>query len=209
MDKAKINDFWSARTTVPDPRLATNYRNDGRLEFDVALVRKYLTRSSHILDLGAGTCTLSERLLTDDRKIDAVEKFPGFLDKAIQHPGLSKISCDIADFVPDKKYDAILIFGVINFLTREEERLVYERCGAALNNRGVLIVKNQCGVDAEKVVDSYSEELAATYHARYPAVFEQKSMLSEYFNVEIVDIYPPVMNRWDDTHFYAFVCKAL
>ncbi|MBM7323485.1 class I SAM-dependent methyltransferase [Agrobacterium pusense] len=208
MDKAKINDFWAARTKVSDARIATNYRNDGRLDFDLSLVRRYLTENSHILDLGAGTCTLSENLLGENRKVDAVEKFSGFLEMANNHPALNKIACDIVDFVPSKKYDLILIFGVINFLSIEEERRIYELCLAALGDGGTLIVKNQCGVDFEKVVDGYSEELSATYHARYPAVMSQKSLLSEYFEVEVVDIYPAEMNRWEDTHFYAFICHV-
>lgn len=207
MDKRKIDEFWSTRTTVSDPRLATNYRDDGRLAFDVALVNQYLSRTSRILDLGAGTCTMSHALLGHDRKIDAVEKFGAFLKKAPDNPNLNKIESDIVVFEPSNKYDVILIFGVINFLTRDEEASLYKRCAASLNPGGTLIVKNQCGIHVEKIVDTFSNELSASYHARYPSVADQKHLLQTCFSVEVVDIYPDPLNRWTDTHFYAFVCK--
>lgn len=208
MDKLKVNEFWSSRTAISDARLATNYRDDGRLKFDIRLVLKHLRPSSSILDLGAGTCMLSHALVGNDRTIDAVEKFGAFLAMSPDNPQINKIHSDIMDFTPSKKYDVILIFGVINFFSRDEEILLYRKCASALGEGGTLIVKNQCGINAEKVVDNYSAELAANYHARYPAVVDQKELLSSYFTVEVIDIYPPELNRWEDTHFYAFVCKA-
>ncbi len=69
-------------------------------------------------------------------------------------------------------------------------------------------MKNQCGVACEVIVDSFSAELGAHYHARYPAVEQQRKLLEQSFAVKVVDIYPPAINRWSNTHFYAFVCHA-
>jgi predicted TPR repeat methyltransferase len=160
-----------------------------------------------MLDLGAGTCTLSGHFLENCREIVAVEKFSAFLEKAPDHPKLRKICADVANFSIDEVFDLILLFGVVNFLSLEEETLLYRSCATMLEDGGRFIVKNQCGVSEEIIVDSYSEELRAHYHARYPAVVTQQERLSEFFDVEILDIYPKELNRWGTTHFYAFICR--
>jgi trans-aconitate methyltransferase len=208
VDKLKIDAFWTARAQIEDRRLATNFRDDGRLAFDVALVRKFLPPEARILDLGAGTCTLSQPFLSDCGQLTAVDKFGAFLDNAPQHPKLRKICADVATFSIDETFDLILLFGVVNFLSPDEERRLYRSCAAMLADGGHLIVKNQCGVHDEVLVDSYSEELRAHYHARYPAFERQRACLAEFFDVELLDIYPADLNRWENTHFYAFVCSA-
>jgi cyclopropane fatty-acyl-phospholipid synthase-like methyltransferase len=207
LDKRKIDEFWSSRTQFTDPRLATNYRSDGRLAIDAALVRRHLPKDATILDLGAGTCTLSKELLADVERIVAVEKFPEFLAAAGALPKLSTVCCDVMEFETTEQFDAILLFGVANFLTGEEERQLYARCRRMMRPHGIFIVKHQCGIHADILVDRFSEELGAHYHARYPGLESCTAMLSESFSVEVVDVYPASLNRWPDTHFYAFVCR--
>jgi SAM-dependent methyltransferase len=207
LDKHKINAFWNARTRVADPRLATNYRDDGRLAIDVALVSQHLHENSLILDLGAGTCTLSKELLPLARRVVAVEKFPDFLAAAGDPPNLDKVCCDVTEFETTDIFDAILLFGVANFLTPEEEHALYSRCRQMLRPQGVFIVKHQCGTQDEVIIDRFSQELGTHYHARYPSLAKCIARLSELFAVEVIDIYPPAINRWSDTHFYAFVCR--
>lgn len=208
MDKGKIDSFWITRTKIEDPRIATNYRDDGRLAYDIALVEKHLPESAKILDLGAGTCTLSRHFLGSCKGIVAVDKFDAFLEKAPDHPKLRKICADVADFSVDETFDLILLFGVANFLSSDEERQLYRSCAKMLREGGVLIVKNQCGVRNDVIVDSYSEELDAHYYANYPSVDRQRERLLECFEVEMLDIYPAELNRWENTHFYAFVCSG-
>lgn len=207
MDLQKIQAFWQARTAVDDPRLATNYRNDGRLQIDAAFVREYLKEKASILDLGAGTCTLTTELLPLAERIVAVDKFEGFLNRAPSDPKLTTVCHDASTFLVDEKFDAILLFGVVNFLTPEGEAKLYENCSKMLKNGGVFLVKNQCGIEREIIVDKYSEELQCNYHARYPAVEAQRHSLNQHFQTEQFDIYPAHMNRWSDTHFYAFACR--
>jgi cyclopropane fatty-acyl-phospholipid synthase-like methyltransferase len=207
VDQHKIDAFWNARAAIADRRLATNFRDDGRLAFDTALVQKFLPPDARILDLGAGTCTLSQQFLSQSGEIVAVDKFAAFLDNAPAHPKLRKICADVASFSMNEQFDMILLFGVVNFLSPAEESQLYRSCAAMLADGGHFIVKNQCGVDDEVIVDSYSEELKAHYHARYPAVEEQQACLAEHFEVELLDIYPADLNRWESTHFYAFICN--
>jgi choline kinase len=208
VDKNKIDVFWSRRTEIDDPRIATNFRHDGRLAYDTALVRRHLVGDERVLDLGAGTCTLAQQLLDVAREVVAVDKFAGLLDKAPDNPKLVKVGHDAVDYKSAAPFDLILAFGLVNSLTPQEECDLYRRCYDNLVDGGCLLVKNQCGTSEEVVVDAYSAELKADYHASYPARERQRSLLAEVFPVvEEVDIYPAELNRWSNTHFYAFVCR--
>lgn len=207
LDKDKIHAFWESRTSVENPRLATNYRDDGRLRIDVALVREHLKENATILDLGAGTCTLASELFPFVKRIVAVEKFAGFLESADDVPKLEKVCSDVTEFQTNEKFDAILLFGVVNFLTNAEAQRLYSNCARMLTEDGVLIVKHQCGVKEEIVVDKYSDELQTHYNARYPSVGEERALLQEHFQTEVIDVYPAEINRWENTHFYAYVCR--
>jgi spermidine synthase len=205
--KEKINDFWLSRASITNPRIATNYREDGRLEYDIALVSKHIKKGAKILDLGAGTCTLSSAFVDEAERILAVDKFSHFLALSPKHPKLVTYCSDVVDFKCNETFDLILLFGVVNFLDEIEEKRLYENCFTMLKNDGVFIVKNQCGVKDEVIIDTYSDELKANYYARYPFVESQQAQLSSFFNVERLDIYPKKMNLWDNTHFYAFIAK--
>lgn len=207
LNKEIIDAFWESRTSVENPRLATNYRDDGRLRIDVALVLEHLRENASILDLGAGTCTLAWELLPYVRRIVAVEKFLGFLESAGDAPSLEKVCSDVMEFQTREKFDAILLFGVVNFLTHEEAQQLYANCSQMLAEDGLLIVKHQCGVREEIVVDKYSEELQSHYHARYPSVSEERALMEQIFKTEVIDVYPAEINRWENTHFYAYVCR--
>jgi CTP:molybdopterin cytidylyltransferase MocA len=208
VNKDKINAFWSRRTEIDDPRIATNFRDDGRLAYDTEFVRRHLLDNDRVLDLGAGTCTLSRQFLDDVREMVAVEKFAKFLDKAPNYPRLVKVGHDAVDYRSASPFDVILAFGLVPYLTPQEECNLYRNCYRNLCDGGRLLVKNQCGTADEVIVDAYSNELQTDYHTRYPARERQRRLLAEVFgDVEEVDIYPAELNRWSNTHFYAFVCR--
>lgn len=208
LDKERIFKFWEARTSISVARVATSWRADDRLQLDAAFVGEHLGKTrARILDLGAGTCTLAAALLDRAEQIVAVDKFSGFLQHAPADRRLRTVSADVTEFATDEQFDAILLFGVANYLSVREEQALYERCHQMLAAGGTFIVKNQCGVDQDVVVDRYSEDLACHYHARYPHVDSQRERLQRHFHVTTVDVYPPRLNRWQDTHFYGFVCR--
>jgi hypothetical protein len=173
----------------------------------VDFVSRYLPPEAKILDLGAGTCTLLVEFLDRVQKIVAVEKYAEFLDRAPKHPCLIKLCSDVVDFSSKEIFDAVLMFGIVPYLNVEEERKVYKSCLRYIGDNGVLLVRHQCGVNESVIVDSYSAELKAHYHARYPSVAEQTALLAEFFNVEVSDIYPAELNRWANTHFFAYICR--
>jgi hypothetical protein len=77
-----------------------------------------------------------------------------------------------------------------------------------LKDDGVFILKNQFGVKKTKTVIS-SQEVGDNYFAQYRFLdFEVKRLKDIGFSdIKIHDIYPEKANRWEDTHFYALICK--
>lgn len=207
LDRTKIDNFWLGRTQVADPRIATNYRDDGRLEIDFRLAKSHSSPQSRVLDLGAGSCTLSGLLEPHVASVLAVDKFDGFLKHAPRSAKFRTECVDIVEFQSQDSFDLILLFGVVSYLNLNDERDLYERCQSMLSSTGTFIVKHQCGLAGELIVDKHSTELDAHYHARYPDYQSQSELLGKYFAVSTVDIYPPEFNRWENTHFYAFVCR--
>lgn len=207
MDYSKIDTFWHSRENIEDPRVASNLRDDGRLFYDVQIVKKYHKNGGDLLDLGCGTGTSFIDLLPQCNRIVGVDKFKGLIDKCPIHENIEVIQSDLKTFTTNRIFDTVLLLGVINYFSKEDENNIYNNINNWLTKDGVLIVKNQCGQENEVIIDNWSKELETNYHARYPYYIEQKLLLENFFSVTIVDIYPPELNRWTNTHFYAFICK--
>jgi cyclopropane fatty-acyl-phospholipid synthase-like methyltransferase len=208
LDKNYIDQYWRSRAECPDPRVATHYKHDDALEFDVALARKHLSSDGAVLDLGCGTGAMVNRLAEHCSYILGVDKVHGLLKHCRRDlPGrVACVEADVVTYTPDRTFDLVLLFGVVNFLTASESDALYARIPEMLGERGRLIVKHACGVSEEVVIDKFSEAIGTRYVARYPKLEEETARLHRYFNVEVVDIYPARLNPWPDTHFYAFVC---
>jgi SAM-dependent methyltransferase len=213
MDKKKsfVKQFWENRAhKVDHPRIATHFRIDDASDFDYSLVKKLCTPSTILLDLGAGTCHLSIRLSPFAKEILAVDYIEDFLAMQNLPDNITTIVSDISEFETTGTFDIILLFGVLNYFFEDSEVLaLYEKCKSLLNRNGVLIVKHQCGTKKNELIDHYSEELESGYLALYRHVDLDSLLLEKVFNdVEVVDVYPPRLNRWDNTHFHAFVCRT-
>lgn len=208
MNKEKIFAFWKDRAQKADKN-GTNLRDDPTLkEIDIALIKQHLPEQAIAIDLGAGDCTLTNALVPLVKEITAVEHCEDFLKKAHTSPNLHTVCQDLASYsIPAKHFDLAILFGVTNYLSHSEANTLYQRIASGLTDRGVFIAKHQCGVEGEVMVDHYSEALGQHYHARYPDLGAEQAMLSQLFEVNTIDIYPPSANTWANTHFYAFVCR--
>ena len=206
--RERIDAFWRARTEVEDPVLATHFKRDGTHERDLRLVQRFVRQGSAVLDLGAGSCIVSGRLAELGATVLAVDKFDAFLAAALPHPGLRTQCSDLLDFETEARFDVVLLFGVLNYFTADEASLLYRRCRSWTRPGGVVIVKHQCGVDQDVTVDRFSEQIGAHYFAFYRHVRREEALLREVFGaVQVEDVYPPELNPWPDTHFYAFICE--
>ncbi len=205
MDKNKVDAFWSKRAQVTDPRVATHFKKDDTHVFDLELIRRYTLPNTDLLDLGCGTCFLSNELVEEVNYIRAVDKYPEFLEHCLTVSNLETTASDVLEYTDNRQYDVILLFGVVMYFSEEDTRKIYAKCRDLLREDGTLIVKHQCGVDGDVAIDNFSPAIGDNYYAVYKHVKKDTELLKEFFDVEVVDVYPERLNPWPNTHFYGFV----
>lgn len=208
MDRKKIDRFWQERTKIKDPRIATHFKHDDTYVYDLRLIKKLIKHGAEVLDLACGTCYISNQLVDKVKYIKAVDKFPEFLKHCKKTPRLETVACDILTFTDSKKYDLILLIGIMLFFDDQDSATIYKKCHKLLKKNGAMLVRHQCGVKQDIVVNKYSPTVGGHYYARYKHLDKEVQMLKKIFKkVSVVDILPKRLNPWPDTHHYAFICK--
>lgn len=210
MNKSQvIDEFWKSRASMENPRLATQFRIDNSLYYDLELVKAYLPKGGKVLDLGCGTCTLTNELVPYASMIRGVDKHEGLLRFCKVGEQFETHVCDVLNYVDEVQYDLILLIGVLNYFFDDcDVEKTYRNCFRMLKPGGHLIVKQQSGVEEDIHVNNYSEELKTNYTAIYRERRKEESLLQkEGFQVKTYDIYPPEMNPWSNTHHYAYVAQ--
>ncbi len=205
MDQKKVDEFWSKRAKIADPRISTHFKKDDTHVFDLQLIRKYTNPDSEILDMGCGTCYLANKLVKEVKYIRAVDKYPEFLEHCSVTHNLETEASDVLSYTDTRTYDIILLFGVVMYFSEEDTRKIYAMCHKLLKPNGVLIVKHQCGIEDDVAIDAYSPVIGDNYYAVYKQKQKDIMLLEEFFDVEVIDIYPPRLNPWKNSHFFAFV----
>ena len=176
---------------------------------DTAFISMYVNKETALLDLGSGTGLIINKLFDKVAHITVVEPFSGFTKYIVKSENVEIFNQTLCEFEPRRQYDVITIFGVMHYFNEEESNAIYKKYFHFLKETGKLIVKNQFGVNEDVVIEGYSEEQKRDYFAHYRYIRKEVKMLENtgYKNVEVIDIYPPECNRWDNTHFYAIVAE--
>lgn len=208
LDKNKIDDFFARRTQILNPNLATHYKEDDSIQFDIDLISKYINSSSEVLDLGCGPGRTTNILEPNVSYIKAVDKQRAFLTFCSKSPKVETVESDLTEFIDNRKYDVILLFGIMNYFNDEEVETIYNNCFNMLKDDGVIIVKHASGVREDVIINKYSEQIGDWYHAIYRHVDRDNLLIQQSgFKAIMVDIYPERLNPWENTHYYAFVAK--
>jgi predicted TPR repeat methyltransferase len=210
MDNKKSFGFWknTADNATSALSLKLNPIND-HTRIDADFILKYADKKTALLDLGSGTGLIINKIYDKIGNITCVEPFEGFTKFIAKSGNVHIKHATLMNFEDIQKYDLITIFGVLHYFNEQEAVDIYTKYYPHLKKGGKLIVKNQFGVNEDVTVDGYSEEQKTNYFAQYRHIGKEQKMLETvgYKNIEIVDIYPPECNRWDNTHFYAIVAE--
>jgi len=190
---------------INDPK-AVKFSNDNT-KFDIALIRKFSDKQEDLLDIGSGTGLIVNNLTSDFRNIVAIELFQEF-SSYITGSNISVVNENILDFSLDRTFYTVTMFGTAHYFDEGESLQIFKKIFSMVADDGVFILKNQFGVKGTKTVTK-SQELGAKYFAQYRFLeYEIERLKSIGFsNIEVNDIYPVEANKWDDTHFYALICK--
>ncbi len=204
-----IEAYYAKMAKKIDSPLATRNKAKDSSSYDVALRRRLAGPGRTLLDLGSGTGLLINHLIDDFAEITAVEKYKGFSKFIERSPKVEIVNENLLLFETKKKYDIVSLFGVMNYFNTEEAKRIYQKTLKFLKDNGMLVIKNQMGIYGDVLVNGYSEELGAQYYSHYRQVDKEIELLQEigFAEIEKIDIYPAEFNRWENTHFYALICK--
>lgn len=210
MQNKQALEYWQTMASSnPDEKVAKVNAVNDYTGIDANFILKYADQDSEILDLASGTGLTINKLYDKVGHIDAVELFPDFSKFIKATPKITVFNQDISQYQTDKQYDIITMFGVVSYFNKDEIEQIYRKYLDLLKPTGKLIIKNQFGVREDVDVSGYSEELKRNYFSQYRHLDIEVEILKKtgFGNIEIIDIYPPECNRWDNTHFYALIAN--
>lgn len=174
-------------------------------DMDAAFILDHVDANSTVLELGAGTGLVVNKICNHVAHITAVEQFAPFTKFIKKNVNINIVIQNIFTYTPATTFDIILFFGLMHYMNRNEAEYIYKKYFTFLNNSGFFIIKNQFGIDEDVIISGYSEEQQTEYYAQYRHINSEVEMLKDigFARVTVTDIYPPECNRWKNTHFYA------
>jgi len=205
IDNELVKEFWRKRTGLEDNR----WTPTPFLKFEIEKVQEFLidNRKLNILDLGSGSGSLSRHLTKPNDTLTAVDFESSFERFFHQDPRYNFIHCEVDKFISSQKYDLILLFGVVTYLTAQKEDITYQNMKSMISNDGLVIVKNQCSDSDEFIFNGFSKELATNYSARYPNSLEQRDRLLKQFNEVVIVEYPSWSKKYRNSSHLMFICR--
>jgi SAM-dependent methyltransferase len=201
--------YWeNLSKKIQNPSETKNKRPDTS-DLEVDFISNYLKPSDELLDVGSGTGLITNKLIDKVSHITAVEKFEGFTKYIVNHPNMLVINADILGFKIRKQFDLVLFLGVAQCFKKIDAVEMYRSLFEMTKPGGVLIVRMHCGLEKDKIINGFSEELQTNYFAEYRYVNDEIETLKMvgYDTVEKHDILPDSLNVWPDTRHFIFVCK--
>lgn len=178
-------------------------------DYDVEFIKKYVSPNSNILDLGSGTGLIVNKLIAHVEHITAVEPIVNFTNHIKPNKNIEIVTQTILEYATSKQFDLVTIFAVMHYFNEDEAIAVYKKYLEYLKQSGIIIIKNQFGVNNDVIVSGYSEEQKTNYYAHYRHIDKEVKILKTigFKNIEVTDIYPLECNRWENTHFYAITAE--
>ena len=178
-------------------------------QYDADFILRHAAAGSSLLDLGSGSGLIINKIYRHFSEITAVEYFEEYSKHIVKDKKITVVNANILNFSPTKKYDVITCFGIMQYFSESEKRIVYHYCHSALGENGILIIKNQFGVFGNVLIEGFSDKLQEVYFSNYPTLAKEESLLREIGFQHFVetDIYPPECNKWRNTHFYVLTAS--
>ena len=208
MDNQKALQYWTQKSRSNVTPLTAKVRSTNDFsQMDADFICQYVGPDCDLLDLATGTGITLNKYSDRVKSVVAVERYPEFTQFIEKRPNVEVVISNILDFETPKKFDVITFFGTVQYFNQEEVALLYRKYKAFLKPQGKFLVKTQFGVKEDVLVDGFSEELQCNYYSEYRTLNHEIAILKQagFSHVEIVDIYPPEFNRWENTHFYALI----
>ncbi|MEM7573474.1 MAG: class I SAM-dependent methyltransferase [Bacteroidota bacterium] len=203
-------DYWeSLSSSITKPGDTKNKRPDTS-DLEIDFLKNYISAASSVLDLGAGSGLITNKLVPFVGEIIAVERYEGFSRFIVDDPKIMVINAQLEEFKVRRQFDLILLTGVAQCFKKEVMAGIYQNIGEMLGPNSYFISRMHCGLQEDVIVDGWSEELQTDYFAEYRQLDKEIELIkaSGMSKVETFDFLPDTINVWENTRHFYFVCKA-
>lgn len=197
--------FANMAKNKPDEKSVKITKGSDFTEVDADFILKYADKNTEILDLASGSGLILNKIYDKVKHIIAIEAFEQFSKFIIKTDKVTIINQDILKFHTKDTFDLVTMFGIVQYFNTDEIKDIYAKYRSNIKKKGKIIIKGQFGVKEDVLISGLSEELKIDYYSQYRHIDKEVSILKNvgFINIEVIDIYPPKYNRWDNTHFYA------
>jgi SAM-dependent methyltransferase len=208
MAKTKSEAYWKQLSERINSPVETKNKRPDTSDLEIAFLRDHVDAHADVLDLGSGTGLIINKLIDFVGHITAVEKFEGFTRFIREHKHMLVINADLIGFKMRKHFDVALLFGVAQCFIKDEMRDIYGNLFEMVRPGGKLIVRMQCGLEQDILVDGFSKELDTHYFAEYRQKDHEIAFLQEigFTDVQVYDIFPDTLNVWENSRHFIFIC---
>jgi len=206
LNKAIIRKFWKSQST----QVSNRWTSKDLLDFETDYIlnfRQQLTSPITILDLGSGAGELSKSIQGDQDALIAVDYEKNFRHFFSNDRNQKFIESDVLNFGSTVKFDLILLYGVVTYLSNSEESEIYRLILDHLEPAGIAFIKHQVSLNDEILIDSYSKELKTHYSARYPSRAVTEEILKTFFDHVKPFEYPKKYNKFHNTINIAYLVR--
>ena len=161
---------------------------------EINFIKPYLNEYSDVLDLGSGYGRLAIPMAKHSNEVCAVD-FSESLIESLEEKNITNISTrcyDVVDFNYEKKFDVIVISGLLHCLDDEQLESVLRKAENGLNQGSYIIIRSSVSVDERiNIINQYSEALNSLYTAFYRTEEELDSMMEnlDLAKIERKDMY--------------------
>lgn len=205
----KSEKYWRELSQKIENPVQTKNKRPDTSDLEIEFLKRNLNSNNDVLDIGSGSGLIINKLLPHVKQITAVEKFEGFTRFIVDAPNMLVINADILGFKMRKQFDSVLLFGVTQCFTKEEASSLYQAAFEMTKPGGLIIVRTHCGLEADKTIDGFSNELGTEYFAQYRQVDHEMRLMETvgFKDIEKHDVFPDTLNVWPDTRHFIFVGK--
>lgn len=197
--------FWKTRKEYPP--VTCNFQ---RRYLDLGIVLNYTDGVDSLLDLGCGEgqMLLMLRELTNIKNYYGYDLSKTFIDNLIKRWGDKPIETQVVNFTAINKLpktDMCICMGVMLYISDD---VILKGVLKRIRSK-ILIVRVPCSLGKNRLeIDKYSEDYKCEYAAVYRTIPEYISILSEFFNIKVIDrCYPDkIESSYGSKQFY-FMCE--
>lgn len=202
-----IEFYKEIASNISDPKDVKLLPCNDNTKYDIEFLKNYAGLDKNLLDLGSGTGLIINHLTDDFKSIVAVEFFQEF-SSYIKGENITIVNEDLWNYKTEHQFEIVSAFGILQYFDIDESFKIYNNSYSMVKNGGLFILKNQFGIKETKTVTS-SKEVGKNYFSQYRFLDFEIERLKDigFQDIKVHDIYPQEANRWNDTHFYALVCK--